>query len=425
MEEFRFVDNELWCEGVRLRDAAEQCGTPLYVYSKRSILDHCRWIERAFGSIDHLSCYAVKANGNREILGLLAGTGIGADAGSVGEMQLALDAGFPREKITLSGVGKRDDEIEFALRNRILALNVESEQELEIVNDIAFRLHEEARIFLRVNFDIGSDTHPYVTTGRKFNKFGVPASDAKRILLQAQTLSNIRISGIHSHIGSQITNIEAFVDAANAIVDLVDVLRSVGLRIDQLNFGGGFGVQYHDYVKHPWLVGDRDHREEGITTVAMLETVLPILKQTGSRILIQPGRSIVAHAGILLTKVLFKKNASGKQFVIIDAGMNDLIRPSLYQSYHQIVPLHMEKRVCENVDIVGPLCESGDFFAHDRALPVVTRGDFLGVLCAGAYGYVLSSNYNGRPRAAEVMVDGDRFSVVTKRETIGQLYAGE
>ncbi len=425
MEEFRFVENELWCESVRLADVAAQCGTPLYVYSKRSILDHCRWIERAFGSIDHLSCYAVKANGNREILRLLAETGVGADAGSLGEMQLALDAGFPPEKITLSGVGKRDDEIEFALRNRILALNVESEQELEVVNDIAFHHQADARIFLRVNFDIESDTHPYVTTGRKFNKFGVPASDAKRILLQAQTLSNIRISGIHSHIGSQITNIEAFVDAANASVELVDVLRSAGLRIDQLNFGGGFGVQYRDYVKHPWLPGETDRQEEGLTTVGMLETVLPILRQTGLRILIQPGRSIVAHAGILLTKVLFKKNASGKQFVIIDAGMNDLIRPTLYQSYHQIVPLHLKRRDREIVDIVGPLCESGDFFAHDRELPAVARGDLLGVLCAGAYGFVLSSNYNGRPRPAEVMVDGDRFTVITKRETIDQLYSGE
>lgn len=421
MEEFRFIDHELWCEDVKLQDVAQRHGTPLYVYSQRSILDHCRWIERAFGSVEHLSCYALKANGNRAILRLLAREGIGADAGSIGEMHLALEAGFPAEKITFSGVGKRDDEIEFALQNNILALNVESEEEIGIINCIASRQRAEARIFLRVNFDIHADTHPYVSTGSKFDKFGVECSDAAGILSRAGNCSNVRFLGIHSHIGSQITKIETFLDAAKAIVRLADELKAAGMPVGQVNFGGGFGVQYRDYVRHPWLPADHDHHEAGITTVGMLETVLPLLCRTESRLLIQPGRSIVAHSGILLTKVLFRKNSSRKRFVIIDAGMNDLIRPSLYQSYHQIVPLHLQMRERERADVVGPLCESGDFFAIDRELPVVQRGDYLGVLCAGAYGYVLSSNYNGRPRAAEVMVDGSNVTVITPRETIDRL----
>lgn len=422
MEEIKYKDNSLRCEDIPLQRIAEEYGTPAYVYSKRSIVDHCRWIENAFGGIDHLSCYAVKANGNREILRIIAGEGLGADAGSLGEIQLALDAGFPPEKITFSGVGKRDDEIAFALKRKIMSFNVESEEEIEILQEIARELNVVANILLRVNFDITPGTHPYITTGSKENKFGVGEADATRILVNARRHGHIAILGIHSHIGSQITSADSFVQAALAASRLVETLRGEGVPMTHLNFGGGFGVQYRDYVKHPLLQPEKNNVEEGLTTVSYLKEVLPVLQSTGCKILIQPGRSLVAHAGVLVTRVLFRKISNGKTFVIVDAGMNDLIRPSLYQSYHQIVPLNVQQRKSEIVDIVGPLCESGDFFAKDRNLPEASRGDLLAILCTGAYGYVLSSNYNGRPRPPEVLVDGDRVRVIAERETIEQLF---
>ena len=421
MREFHFRDAELWCENVRLRDGAEQFGTPLYVYSRNSIIDHCRHIERAFGSIDHLSCFAVKANANRTILRTIAQQGIGAEVGSAGELHLALEAGFPADKITYSGVGKRDDEIEFALRSKILSLNVESEEELVVISSIARRLNTRARILLRVTFDVDPDTHPYITTGKNSNKFGVEAAKAGEILLKARSLQGIEILGIHNHIGSQIVRADAFVAAAKHSSELVHQLRSAGIPVHHLNFGGGFGVQYRDYVAHPFLPSDKETVESGITTVKLLEAVLPILEGTKCKILIEPGRSIVAHAGIVITKVLFKKVTREKTFVVVDAGMNDLIRPSLYQSYHQVVPLHVDDGQHEIVDVVGPLCESGDFLALDRALPRVRRGDYLAVLCAGAYGYVLSSNYNARPRPAEAFIDGSDIRVIREREKIDQI----
>ncbi len=421
MEQFKFIENELWCEGVNLRLAAEHFGTPLYVYSKQSIRDHARWIEQVFGETDHLSCYAIKANANKEILRVLAEEGIGADAGSIGELHLALEAGFPPEKITFSGVGKRDDEIEFALRQNIHSLNVESEEEINVISEIAERIWMKARILLRVNFDIETPTHKYTSTGHKQTKFGIEREKAIEVAKWASKIPGIELRGIHSHIGSQITDAETFLQAAREVVQLVNDLRANGLQISELNFGGGFGVQYHDYVSHPLLPNDGEHADSGVTTVNLLESVLPILKESKCRIFIQPGRSIIAHAGILLTKVLYTKRSGGKTFVIVDAGMNDLIRPSLYQSYHQIVPLQLSDSKHVRVDVVGPLCESGDFFAHDRVIPEVKRGDSLAILCTGAYGFVLSSNYNGRQRPAEVMVDGGECYLIRNRETINQL----
>jgi diaminopimelate decarboxylase len=418
VEEFRFKQNELWCEEANLAEVARRFGTPLYVYSKRSVIDHCRHIEKTFRSIDHLSCYAVKANANKEILRILAGEKIGADVGSLGELRSALSAGFLPDKITFSGVGKRDDEIEYALRNNILSFNVESEEEISVINEIASRLNTTARILLRVNFDIHSNTHPYITTGRKHNKFGVHQSQAKDILRRARTFSHIEVLGIHNHIGSQITESETFTDASRVIVDFVKELRQDGISIKHVNFGGGFGVQYRDYVSHPLLPKEGDNPEADVTTVKLLEAILPILEEAKCTVLIQPGRSIIAHAGILLTKVVYRKEADGKTFIITDAGMNDLIRPSLYQSYHQIVPIRVQDTKHEVVDIVGPLCESGDFFAHDRMFPTVQRGEYLAVLCAGAYGYVLASNYNGRPKPAEVLVDGQTYRIIKERESM-------
>jgi len=421
MEQFRYKNNEMWCEDVRVDEIAAAVGTPVYVYSKRSIIDHSRWIERAFGDINHLSCYAVKANTNRDVLRTIAQEGIGADVGSIGELHLAVAAGFRPETITYSGVGKRDEEIEYALRKNILSFNVESEEEIRVLAEIAQRLGTTARILLRVNFDINTATHPYITTGRKHNKFGVDATKAPAVLQWARSFPALEVVGIHSHIGSQIIDEETFITSAKAVARCVKDLRREGIAITELNFGGGFGVQYHDYIKHPLLPVESENPEADVTTANLLKALLPVLAETGCRIFIQPGRSIIAHAGILLAKVVYRKEGDGKIFVIVDAGMNDLIRPSLYQSYHQIVPTKLKEGVHEIVDVVGPLCETGDFFALDRKVPRVERGETLAVLCAGAYGYVLASNYNGRPRPAEVMVDGNTYTVVTPRETIDEL----
>ncbi|MFH2004340.1 MAG: diaminopimelate decarboxylase [Bacteroidota bacterium] len=420
MYEFKYKNNELWCEDVRLQDVASEYGTPLYVYNKQSVIDHCRHIENAFEGVDHLSCFAVKANANVEILKIIADEGIGSDVGSAGELYLSLKAGFPPSKITFSGVGKRADEIEYALDTDILSFNGESVKEIDLIQRIASTKQKIARILLRVNFDIEAGTHRYITTGRKHNKFGIDKSKAKEILLNAAKLSHIEVLGIHTHIGSQITDKETFISAAKSVVSMVDELRSVGIPVHHVNFGGGFGVQYQDFISHPQLpVENADSTE--FTTVELIEAALPILKQTGCKILIQPGRSIIAHPGILITKVLYRKVTDEKIFIITDAGMNDLLRPSLYKSYHQIIPLNFESVQIEIVDVVGPLCETGDFFAIDRNLPFVKSDDYLAIMCAGAYGYVLSSNYNGRPRPAEMLVDGYETSLIRKREKIEML----
>jgi diaminopimelate decarboxylase len=420
VQEFKYQNDTLMVEDIPLRDLAERFGTPLYVYSKRSIIDHCRYIEQAFGSQPHLTCYAAKANSNRKLLGVIAGEGLGADVGSKGELYLALQAGFKPETITFSGVGKRDDEIAYALDHHILAFNVESTEEIEVLNAIAGHKHMQARILLRVNLDIDAGGHAYVSTSLKQNKFGVASQHAAEVLHRAQGLPHIIVGGIHSHIGSQIVKAGTFVSAAKQLAGLVKELRGSGITVKDLDFGGGFGVQYKGYVHHPQL----PHEEPevmNLSAATLVKTVVPLLEETGCRISIQPGRSIIAHAGVLLVKVLYRKETDDKTFVVVDGGMNDLIRPSLYHSHHQIVPLQVNGSPHEVVDVVGPLCESGDFFAIDRPLPKTRRGDYLSLMCAGAYGYVLSSNYNARPRPAEVLVDGSSCEVIREREIIEEL----
>jgi diaminopimelate decarboxylase len=377
-------------------------------------------MEQAFAGHDHRTCYATKANSNRILLKIIADEGLGADVGSVGELYLALAAGFPPEKITFSGVGKRDDEIECALKNDILAFNVESTEEIEVLNQIAGRMGTKARMLLRVNLDVDAGGHAYISTSRKQNKFGVGQHHATEILRWAQALPHIIVRGIHSHIGSQIVKMETFNTTARVLVALVQYLRSVGIPVHDLDFGGGFGVQYRGYVTHTQLPTE-EPEELHLSASTLVKAVIPLLQDVGCRISIQPGRSIVAHAGVLLTKVLYRKVSDEKIFIIVDGGMNDLIRPSLYQAHHQIVPLHLNGAKHETVDVVGPLCESGDFFALDRRLPYVKRGDYLAVMCVGAYGYVLSSNYNARPRPAEVLVDGENAFIIRERETIEEL----
>ncbi len=417
---FSYENNSLQCEGVSLATVAQEFGTPLYVYSKTAIIENCVAIEQSFEGFPHLTTYAVKANGNIQLLRVIAGQGFGADVGSVGEYFLAMKAGFPPSKISFSGVGKRDDEIDFALQNNVLAFNVESEQEIEVIDDIARRLGKVAPILLRLNLDIDAGTHAYISTSKKQNKFGIASQKAKEVLYRASEKSGISVRGIHSHIGSQITNVEAFVAAANALKTLVHDLRSDGIPIYDLDFGGGFGIQYHGFISHPQIPFEKAEAKN-LSIDTFFRAILPILRETECSISIQPGRSIVASAGVLLTRVLYRKETDEKTFVIVDGGMNDLIRPSLYQAHHQIVPLELRNRTFESVDVVGPCCESGDFFAQDRALPKVERGDLLSLMCAGAYGYVLSSNYNARLRPAEVLVDGDNVEIVRPREILDEL----
>lgn len=420
MQEFGYRDNILMGEGVPLADVAHRFSTPLYVYSKASIIDHCRHLEKAFGTHEHLTCYAVKANSNREILKIIAAEGLGADVASRGELHLALEAGFEPGKITFSGVGKRDDEIEYALASAIHAFNVESTEELEVISRIAVRMGRTARVLLRVNLDIDAGVHAYVATSLKHTKFGIPWRKAAEVLMWARSLPAVEVRGIHSHLGSQIVKAETFLAAARALVDLVHELRSSGILIEDLDFGGGFGVQYRGFVKHPGIPAE-EPEEMNLSASSLVKAVVPLLQKTGCRIAIQPGRSIIAHPGALLVRVLFRKVTEEKTFVVVDGGMNDLLRPSLYKSYHQIVPLRVNGEDAELVDVVGPLCESGDFLALDRCLPRVKRGDLLAVMCAGAYGFVLSSNYNARPRPAEVLIDGDTYSVIRERETVESL----
>jgi diaminopimelate decarboxylase len=390
------------------------------VYSKNAILDNCEAIEQSFGSVPHLTTYAVKANSNLHILQLIAGRGLGADVGSQGELFLALKAGFPPSKISFSGVGKRNDEIEYALESDILAYNVESDEEIETINTIATRLNRKARILLRVNLDLDAGTHAYISTSKKQNKFGVASHRAVDVLRRAQQLSHIEVGGIHSHIGSQIIQGDVFVTAAKALSALVDQLRASNIPVLDLDFGGGFGIQYHGFLSHDKLPQEKG-KDAGSNAGAFISQVLPILQRTGCHLAIQPGRSIIANAAVLLTKVLYRKQENGKTFIIVDGGMNDLIRPSLYQAYHQIVPLRLNDFPFETVDVVGPCCESGDFFAHERSLQKMERGEYLALMGAGAYGYVLSSNYNARLRPAEVLVEGNSSRIIRRRETLGDL----
>ncbi len=420
MSVYTYRENVFTVENVPFAELAEEYGSPLYVYSKKTILDDMRRIEAAFDGMPHTTYYAVKANANGHILRLLAEAGLGADVGSRGELHLALREGFPPSKITFSGVGKRDDEITYALEQDIYAFYVESVQEIDVLNQIAGSMGKRARILLRVNLDIDAGGHAYVSTSLRHNKFGLPHAKALEVLQHAHTLPHIDVRGIHSHVGSQITKSAIFVKAAEAVAAIVQRLRDGGIAVHDVDFGGGFGIQYHGFIRHRGL--PVEHAEEAhLTSTELLRAAVPILRKINASISIQPGRAIVAHGGVLLTKVLYRKETEEKTFLIVDGAMNDLIRPALYHSHHQIVPLRLTGAPYETVDVVGPICESGDFFANDRRVPRMHRGDMLALMCAGAYGYVQASNYNARPRPAEIMVDGSNHSVIRPRESIETL----
>ncbi|KAF0145894.1 MAG: diaminopimelate decarboxylase [Nitrospirae bacterium] len=411
MHFFKYKGNELFAEDVPVKKLAEKYGTPLYVYSHATLLRHFKAYDDAFDGYPHIICFAVKANSNLAILRLFAENNGGADIVSGGELFRALKAGVSPKRIVYAGVGKTDDEIRFALRSKILMFNVESEAELQRINEVAGKMKTKAPVALRINPDIDPQTHPYISTGLKKHKFGIPIEDAIEYYRAASRLKNISIVGIHKHIGSQITKVSPFVDALKRILLLIDELNAQGVNIKYLDMGGGLGIPYKD--------------EEPPVPKDLAKNILPLLNGRKMTLIMEPGRSIVGNAGILVTKTLYLKQGHEKEFIIVDAGMNDLMRPSLYGAYHGIIPLKRYRRADTFADVVGPICESGDFFAKEREMTGVRQGEYLAVMSAGAYGFSMSSNYNSRPRPAEVMVKGRKYFLIRERETYKTLVDGE
>ena len=392
---------ELFLEGVSLRALAEELGTPLYVYSASYIRDRLRAYRQAFP--DALICYAVKANFNPHIIALAKEEGAGADIVSGGELYASLRAGVEPSKIVYAGVGKTVRELEYAISSDILMFNVESHMELDVLNDIAGRLGKKARIAIRVNPDVDPKTHPYISTGMKKSKFGVDIKTAKKEYEYAGKLKNLEVVGIHCHIGSQILDTSPYIEASQKVVELYHDLLKSGFDIKYLDLGGGLGIKYKPDQSNP-------------DPTDLAQAILPNLKDVKAKLILEPGRSIVGNAGILLTQVQFIKDKGHKHFVIVDAGMNDLVRPAMYEAYHHIVPVAIKERPYIKTDVVGPICETGDFLALDRELPAVERGEYLAVLSAGAYGFAMSSHYNLRPRACEVLVEKGSYKVIRERE---------
>lgn len=411
MHLFKYKNGELYAEDVPVRKLASEFGTPLYIYSYKTLLNNFNAYREAFNSFPHIICFALKANSNVAIIRLFAKNGGGADVVSGGELFRALKAGIPAKKIVYAGVGKTEEEIRYALKSKILMFNVESEDELREIDRIAGKMKVKAPIALRINPDIDPQTHPYISTGLKKHKFGIPIEDALEYYRLANSLGNIEIVGIHKHIGSQLTKISPFVDALKRILILVDELTKQGIRINYLDIGGGLGITYRD--------------ETPPRPDQLAKNILPLLKNRKLTIVLEPGRSLVGNAGILVTKTLYLKKGQEKEFVIVDAGMNDLIRPSIYGAYHHIQPVVKNRRDKIIADIVGPICESGDFLAKEREIPKVKNGEYLAVMSAGAYGFTMSSNYNSRPKAAEVMVKGKKYALIRKRETYNDIIRGE
>jgi len=416
MNPFSYQDRQLCAENVRLADIAEQVGTPCYVYSRAFIEDRFRAFDAALAGRDHLVCYAVKANSNLAVLNLLARLGSGFDIVSGGELERVLAAGGEAAKIVFSGVGKTREEMRRALSAGIHCFNVESEAELEILNDVAGKLGRQAPVALRVNPDVDPATHPYIATGLKHNKFGIDIARAPAAYQRAQSLPNLRVSGIACHIGSQLTDMAPLMEALDRVLALAGVLMDKGVALQHLDLGGGLGIRYNE--EQPPEPGDYVR-----AILGRLQAQDPRCQRL--RLVFEPGRAIVGNAGLLLTRVLFLKPGAERNFAVVDAAMNDLMRPSLYDAWHDIAPVAVDApRTLRMYDVVGPVCESGDFLGRDRQLGI-EAGDLLAVVSAGAYGFTMSSNYNTRPRVPEVMVDGDRFHVVRRRETVAELLAPE
>ena len=410
MDEFHHEGDGLYCEDVPLSDIARDVGTPVYVYSHGALERAYRELDEAFSGLDHLVCYAVKANGNLAVLRALASFGAGADIVSGGELYRAMSAGFDPKKVVFAGVGKTEKELMAGLGERILLFNVESASELEHLDRLASRHGKRARVALRVNPDVNAETHEHVATGRAFDKFGIRTEEALALAERISEYRSVDLIGVHQHIGSQITKLAPFTESVEKSAGLVEELKSRGFDIRYLNIGGGLGIRYKD--------------EETPTPEELVAAVRPVLEATGTKILCEMGRYIAAGAGTLLTSVVYRKKSGEKDFIVADAGMNDLLRPSLYDAHHEVRSVGADGSVT-NADLVGPVCESGDYLARDRELPDAREGDLLAIMCAGAYGFSMASNYNSRPRAAEVLVQGDRWAVVRERESAADLVKGE
>lgn len=411
MHHFIYRDKKMYCEDVPVQNIAEEVGTPFYLYSFATLKRHFLIFDEAFNGLNRLVCYSAKANTNQAILKLFESLGGGLDIVSGGELYRGLHAGFSPDRIVYSGVGKRIDEIDYALETGILMFNVESIEELRLIDERAGLLNRRAPIAIRVNPDVDPKTHPYISTGLKKNKFGIDAQTAIEGYKIANELQNIEVVGIDCHIGSQITEAEPFNEALGNLKHLINKLEQMGIGIGYLNMGGGLGITYDD--------------ESPPQPHEYAKPIVDSLKDSKLQLILEPGRVIVGNAGVLITKVLFRKSGKAKEFVITDAGMNDLMRPTLYKAFHDIKPVVKNENKQIVADVVGPICESSDFLAVDRRMPDVERGDLLAVMSVGAYGFTMSSNYNSRPRAAEVMVKGDQFHVIKNRQSYKDLVEGE
>jgi diaminopimelate decarboxylase len=401
-EYFVYKNGKLYCEDVNLESLALKVGTPFYVYSKKAIIDQINNYKDAFKDYPTLICYALKANSNLSILRIFEENGLGADIVSGGELYKAKKAGFPSNKIVYAGVGKTDAEIIYAINENILSFNVESLMELEVINEIAGKQNKKANVSIRINPDVDPKTHPYISTGLKKSKFGIDIDQALEAYKKAVKMEHLNVVGIHCHIGSQIMDVSVYKEAVEKTVDLVYKLKKEGIELQFIDIGGGLGVKYYPEDNPP-------------TPYDLANMVLPIVRQIGLKLILEPGRSLIAQAGALITKVIFVKDKKDKHFVIVDSGMNDLVRPAIYNAYHHIVTVG-QKQESMVADIVGPVCETGDFFGFDRKIGKVNRGDLIAILTAGAYGSSMSSNYNVRPKAMEVFVDGNNYKIIKERE---------
>jgi len=411
MHHFHYRDNRMFCEDVPVLEIAENVGTPFYLYSHATLRHHFLTFQKAFEGVPHLICFSAKSNSNLAVLRLFASLGGGLDIVSGGELFRGLQAGIPPDRIVYSGVGKREDEIEYALQSGIMMFNIESFQELELINRCGARLKKRAPIALRVNPDVDPKTHPYISTGLKEEKFGLGMESAAEAYKSATLFPHVEIIGISCHIGSQVTEVAPFVDALHRMKVLITTLGTFGISISYLDIGGGLGIIYdQESPPHPNEYG---------------RAISEALGDSSFTLVLEPGRVIVGNAGVLVTRVLYTKKGETKDFVIVDAAMNDLVRPSLYDAYHAIEPVVRDYKETMRADVVGPVCESADFFAKNRHIPCVEAGDLLTVMSAGAYGFTMSSNYNSRPRVPEVMVKEDQFYVVRARESYEDLIKGE
>lgn len=410
MSFFSYQDGLLHAEGVALPELAAQYGTPLYVYSRAALETAYHDYIDALGDWPHLVCFAVKANSNLAVLNVLAQQGAGFDIVSLGELERVLAAGGDANKVVFSGVGKQAHEMKRALEVGVYCFNIESESELERLSAVATAEGKVAKVSLRVNPDVDAQTHPYISTGLKDNKFGVDINQASRIYAKAASLPGIQVTGIDCHIGSQLTQVEPFLDALDRLLNLIDQLAEQGIQIEHLDLGGGLGVTYKD--------------EQPVSAASYMQAVKERLQGRELTLVLEPGRSISANAGVFITQVEYLKMNDHKNFAVVDGAMNDLIRPSLYSAWQEIAPVQQQEGPVHTYDVVGPICETGDFLGKDREL-VIQEGDLLAVMSAGAYGFVMASNYNTRGRSAEVMVDNDQSYLVRERETIESLFAGE